>query len=47
VLLIIQGIAELLRCWIAMRKGYWLERIEDVRETEDMADSLQADTPAK
>ncbi len=43
-LLIIQGVAELLRCWIAMRQGYWLERIEDVRETEDMADSLELDS---
>jgi TRAP-type mannitol/chloroaromatic compound transport system permease small subunit len=34
-LLIIQGIAELLRCWKAMREGVWLDRLEDVRETED------------
>ncbi|MEM9958469.1 MAG: TRAP transporter small permease subunit, partial [Pseudomonadota bacterium] len=36
VLLMIQGFAELLRCWKAMREGVWLERLEDVRETEDM-----------
>jgi len=34
-LLILQGIAECLRCWKAMREGVWLERLEDVRETED------------
>jgi TRAP-type mannitol/chloroaromatic compound transport system permease small subunit len=34
-LLIIQGIAELLRCWRAMRSGAWLERLQDVRETEE------------
>jgi len=43
-LLIIQGVAELLRCWIAMRRGYWLERIDDVRETEDMADTFDLDS---
>ena len=34
-LLILQGIAEILRCWRAMRSGEWLERLEDVRETGD------------
>ncbi len=34
-LLIIQGIAELLRCWRAMRTGIWLERLTDVHETEE------------
>ena len=34
-LLIIQGIAELLRCWLAMRSGVWMERLTDVHETED------------
>ena len=34
-LLIIQGIAETLRCWKAMRTGVWLERLEDVKETEE------------
>ncbi|MCY3769605.1 MAG: TRAP transporter small permease subunit [Gammaproteobacteria bacterium] len=33
-LLIIQGFAELLRSWLAMRSGQWLERLEDVKETE-------------
>ena len=34
-LLIAQGVAEILRCWCAMRSGVWLERLEDVRETGD------------
>ena len=34
-LLILQGIAECLRCWKAMKEGVWLNRLEDVRETED------------
>ncbi len=33
-LLIIQGIAELMRCWIAIRTGVWTERLKDVSETE-------------
>ena len=34
-LLIIQGIAELLRCGKAMRSGQWMERLEDVHGTEE------------
>jgi TRAP-type mannitol/chloroaromatic compound transport system permease small subunit len=34
-LLIVQGIAECLRCWNAMKTGVWMERLEDARETED------------
>lgn len=34
-LLILQGLAELVRCWKAMRTGVWMERLDDVRETED------------
>ena len=34
-LLILQGLAECMRCWKAMRTGVWLERLEDVRETKD------------
>ena len=36
VLLIIQGIAELMRCWIAIRTGVWTRRLPDVHETEDL-----------
>jgi len=35
-LMLLQGVAELMRCWKAMRSGEWLERLDDVRETEDM-----------
>ncbi|HMB75706.1 MAG TPA: hypothetical protein VKN76_04865, partial [Kiloniellaceae bacterium] len=35
-LMIIQGLAEVIRCWKAMHSGVWLERLGDVRETEDM-----------
>lgn len=35
-LLIIQGIAEMIRCWNAMKSGQWMERLDDVRETEDI-----------
>ena len=35
-LLMLQGVAEMLRCWKAMKTGVWLERLDDVRETEDM-----------
>ncbi len=35
-LLLLQGFAELLRCWNAMKTGEWMERLDDVRETEDM-----------
>ena len=35
-LLVIQGIAELVRCVMAMRTGVWPERLADVKETEDL-----------
>jgi len=35
-LLILQGLAELVRCWDAMRTGVWMPRLDDVQETEDM-----------
>lgn len=35
-LLMLQGLAEMARCWLAMRDGKWLPRLDDVRETEDM-----------
>ena len=34
-LLMLQGFAELIRSWKAMRSGVWMSRLEDVRETED------------
>ena len=42
-LLLIQGFAELLRCWHAMRTGVWMERLDDVRETEDMLMHMDPD----
>ena len=45
-LLILQGVAEVLRCWRAMRSGIWLERLEDVRETGD-ALMEGAETPSR
>ncbi|MEO9573881.1 MAG: TRAP transporter small permease subunit [Tateyamaria sp.] len=35
-LLAIQGIAELVRCVMAIRTGVWPERLADVKETEDL-----------
>lgn len=35
-LLAIQGLAELARCIMAMRSGAWPERLNDVKETEDL-----------
>ena len=35
-LLLLQGVAELMRCAIAIRHGYWQDRIVDVHETEDL-----------
>ena len=32
--LLLQGLAELIRCWKAMRTGVWMSRLDDVRETE-------------
>lgn len=51
-LLVIQGIAELVRCVMAMRSGAWPERLADVKETEDLLtdadlDAIRAVTPAK
>ena len=34
-LLILQGFAELVRCWNAMKTGVWMKRVDDVKETED------------
>ena len=34
VLMFLQGIAELLRCWKAMKEGVWLKRTVDIQETD-------------
>jgi len=46
-LLILQGIAELVRCWKAIRTGIWMERLNDVHETEDLlaGEDIQFDSP--
>lgn len=43
-LLMLQGSAELVRCVIAMRTGVWPERLEDVKETEDLLTEADMDT---
>ncbi|MBE9556741.1 MAG: TRAP transporter small permease subunit [Proteobacteria bacterium] len=35
-LMIIQGVAECMRCIMAMKTNKWLPRLEDARETEDL-----------
>ncbi|MFH1805077.1 MAG: TRAP transporter small permease subunit [Pseudomonadota bacterium] len=35
-LLFIQGLAQVMRCILCMREGYWREAEEDVRETEEI-----------
>ncbi len=35
-LFIIQGVAECMRCYLAMKTNKWLPRLEDARETEDL-----------
>ncbi|MGC1494746.1 MAG: TRAP transporter small permease subunit [Sulfitobacter sp.] len=42
-LLMIQGIAELVRCVMAMRSGVWPERLADVKETEDLLSAADLD----
>lgn len=44
-LMMIQGLAELMRCFVAMRTGAWPDRIDDVRETEDMLMHVKEDHP--
>lgn len=51
-LLAIQGVAELVRCVMAMRSGVWPDRLADVKETEDILaqadlDALRALAPGK
>lgn len=46
-LLMLQGLAELARCWRAMKTGQWLPRLDDVKETEDiLAEDPFEDQPA-
>jgi TRAP-type mannitol/chloroaromatic compound transport system permease small subunit len=36
ILLFVQGIAQVFRCILCMRDGYWLKADEDVKETEEL-----------
>ena len=36
VLLLLQGIAEIIRCIICIREGNWPQRLHDVEETESV-----------
>ena len=40
-LLILQGISECMRCYLAIKTGEWPKRMEDARETEDMLKDQQ------
>jgi len=43
-LMMLQGLAELIRCWKAMKTGVWMDRMDDVHETEDMLTHM-SETP--
>lgn len=47
ILLLIQGLAEVFRCIICIRQGYWLEAEDDVEETEDLLLKQAAQTQPK
>lgn len=42
-LLALQGVAELARCVMAVRSGVWPERLNDVKETEDLLTTADLD----
>ena len=43
ILMLLQGVAELIRCWKAMKEDRWLPRIQDVKETEDLLAEADSD----
>ncbi len=43
VLLLLQGAAEVVRSWRASQTGEWMERLEDVQETEDLLMNMDMD----
>ncbi len=43
-LLALQGVAELVRCVMAMRTGVWPDRLVDVKETEDLLTEADLET---
>ncbi len=46
-LFIIQGFAECMRCYLAIKTNKWLPRLEDARETEDMLKGQAAELDIK
>jgi TRAP-type mannitol/chloroaromatic compound transport system permease small subunit len=46
-LFIIQGIAECMRCYLAIKSNRWLPRLKDAQETEDILLQQQAAAGAK
>lgn len=46
-LFIVQGIAECMRCYLAIKSNRWLPRLKDAQETEDILLQQQADAAAK
>lgn len=46
-LFIVQGIAECMRCYLAIKSNTWLPRLKDAQETEDILLQQQADADAK
>ncbi len=46
-LLILQGVSECMRCFLAMKSGSWLPRMEDARETEDLLRAQVAESAPK
>jgi len=47
ILLLIQGVAQVFRCILAMREGYWRRAAEDVMETEDLLIKQAAEKAAQ
>jgi len=46
-LFILQGFAECLRCYLAMKSNKWLPRLEDARETEKILMDQESELEAK
>jgi len=45
-LMMLQGCAEIVRCWYALADGEWMERLDDVKETEDLLTEMdEANVP--
>ena len=34
--MLLQGLADMMRCWRAIKTGVWMPRLDDVKETEDL-----------